>query len=1001
MKRTLHRLLAAALAAALLTTWAGAAVLGTYLRQDRLELSETATLTHSQLTGASSGGQQTENILEYTAGSAVKPMVAYGSTLYGRSDAQYVANYLRTQGYTPVAAVNGGFFTMSTGVPMDLVLTDGAVRASGDNVAVGFRDDGTVVIGQPGLSIRVSYPNGQSGSVLYNHTLSTGNGAVLHSRDFDTATKNTVSAYNVVLDTDSAELVPGETITATVTAITPDTASCAIPEGGMVLSMATDTDYAYTFGIQVGSLQVGDTVTIDCSVGAQWTDVTYAVGGDELLVESGTAKTDFVLNTADRRAARTAAGLKADGTLVLYTVDGAQSGYSAGLTLAELAERMVELGCVIAVNLDGGGSTTYVAQYPGDSTLTTVNRPSDGQLRKCANFIFLAAETTSPGDAEYLHVYPYDAAVLAGADLTLTVKATDGYANAVDVPGTLHFSAQGGSVTDEGVFTADDSAGTAVVTVTGGGASGTREIRVVETPSSLSVRNEASGQTITSLTVAAGESAELSASAALYGYNLTAQDDCFQWSVSDGLGTVDEDGTFTAAAVTSSVTGTLTCRAGERETTVSVTVTPLAPEGSVLLGFEPDEGAAASGTGLTLTYNTDLSAVRYGRGSLRAAYDLTQVTAAAGAHRQVTASLMASLPQDADHVGLWILGDGSGNSISLRFSDGSQTTSLWLTQLSFTGWQYITAEIPDGATALAGVAITASDTATATAGTVWLDQLVATAGELADSEPPSLTVQRSGSTLQITVVDTGSGTAGLTVTVDGEAADVSLSDGLAQVTLPDDGAMHQVLITASDNFGNLVSETVDIAGTLANPFSDLDNHWARIYAGYCYREEILNGSAGADGVLRYRPDDPMTRQEFAAALVRFLGVDSSAYAGVTLPFADTAEISAWALNDVKAAYSLGLLTGSSTGGVLYANPTDTISRQEAMTILGRTQEKGYAEDSLSAFPDAGTTASWARSHVAAMVSRGIISGSNGRLNPTGAVTRGQVAKMLYSLYGTA
>ena len=87
--------------------------------------------------------------------------------------------------------------------------------------------------------------------------------------------------------------------------------------------------------------------------------------------------------------------------------------------------------------------------------------------------------------------------------------------------------------------------------------------------------------------------------------------------------------------------------------------------------------------------------------------------------------------------------------------------------------------------------------------------------------------------------------------------------------------------------------------------------------------------------------------------------------------------------------------------MLYANPTDTISRQEAMTILGRTQEKGYAEDSLSAFPDAGTTASWARSHVAAMVSRGIISGSNGRLNPTGAVTRGQVAKMLYSLYGTA
>ena len=33
-----------------------------------------------------------------------------------------------------------------------------------------------------------------------------------------------------------------------------------------------------------------------------------------------------------------------------------------------------------------------------------------------------------------------------------------------------------------------------------------------------------------------------------------------------------------------------------------------------------------------------------------------------------------------------------------------------------------------------------------------------------------------------------------------------------------------------------------------------------------------------------------------------------------------------------------------------------------------------------------------------VVTRGVISGSNGKLNPTGTVTRGQVAKMLYSLY---
>ncbi len=999
MRTVLHKITALILAAVLLTATVSAAVLGSSLRQDSLELSATATLTHGQLTGSSAGGgQQTENILEYTPDSNVRPMVAYGSMLYGRSDAQYVADYLRTRGYTPVAAVNGGFFTMSTGVPMDLVLTDGVVRSSGDNEAVGFRADGSAIIGQPNLQIQVTYPNGQVGSALYNKTLTTGNGAILYSRDFDVATRNTISAYNVVLSVSSEQLVPGQTITATVTAVTPDTDSCDIPAGSMVLAMATETDYQYTFDRQVGALQVGDTVTIDCTVDEQWSDVLYALGGDEMLVVDGVAQTEFVLNTAERRAARTAVGLKADGTLVLYTVDGAQSGYSAGLTLAELAERMVELGCVTALNLDGGGSTTYVAQYPGDSTLTTVNRPSDGKLRKCANFIFLAAVTAAPGEATALHLYPYDGAVLSGGRLNLTVKATDDHANAVEVPADLAFTATGGTVDESGVFTAGPETTTAVVQVTGGSASGSRAIRVVETPSSISVRNEASGQTITALTAAAGETVQLTAAAAFYGYNLTAQDDCFTWSVSEGIGTVDETGAFTAAPLTSAATGTLTCSAGGTSASIQITVTPLAPEGSVLLGFERGEAVFTSGTGLELAANSDLNFVRYGRGSLRASYDLSQVDAAADARRQVTADVAVTLPAGTDHVGLWVYGDGSGNSLSLRFTDGSTVSSLWLTQLNFSGWRYVTAEIPAGATALSGVAVTEYETAAAASGTVYLDQLVATSGELTDSEAPSLTVSRSDAALEIAVADTGSGVSGLTVTVDGQEQAAELAGGLARVALPTDGLAHQVRVTVWDNFGNLVSETVDISGTLENPFTDLDNHWARVYVDYCYREGILGGSADAEGNLSYRPDDPMRRQEFASAIVRFLGVDTSSYASVVLPFADSEEIADWALNDVKAAYALGLFTGSSTGGALYANPTDTISRQEAMTILGRTQDKGYAEDDLSSFPDGQETASWARSYIGSMVTRGIISGSNGYLRPTGTVTRGQVAKMLYSLY---
>ncbi|MFN7927338.1 MAG: phosphodiester glycosidase family protein [Blastocatellia bacterium] len=60
------------------------------------------------------------------------------------------------------------------------------------------------------------------------------------------------------------------------------------------------------------------------------------------------------------RHPRTAIGMRADGTLVLVTVDGRQPKKSVGVTIPELIQLMQEFGCVQAINLDGGGSTTMV-----------------------------------------------------------------------------------------------------------------------------------------------------------------------------------------------------------------------------------------------------------------------------------------------------------------------------------------------------------------------------------------------------------------------------------------------------------------------------------------------------------------------------------------------------------------------------------------------------------------------------------------------------------------
>jgi hypothetical protein len=71
------------------------------------------------------------------------------------------------------------------------------------------------------------------------------------------------------------------------------------------------------------------------------------------------------------RNARTLAGVRADGTLLLVTVDGRRPAWSVGMTLPEAARLMRFLGARDAVNLDGGGSSTMTIR--GE----VVNRPSD------------------------------------------------------------------------------------------------------------------------------------------------------------------------------------------------------------------------------------------------------------------------------------------------------------------------------------------------------------------------------------------------------------------------------------------------------------------------------------------------------------------------------------------------------------------------------------------------------------------------------------------------
>lgn len=80
---------------------------------------------------------------------------------------------------------------------------------------------------------------------------------------------------------------------------------------------------------------------------------------------------------------RTAVGVIDENHLVFVVVDGRQEGYSAGVTLPELADIMVGLGATTAYNLDGGGSSTMYVDG------VVVNSPSNGGERGTSDILYI------------------------------------------------------------------------------------------------------------------------------------------------------------------------------------------------------------------------------------------------------------------------------------------------------------------------------------------------------------------------------------------------------------------------------------------------------------------------------------------------------------------------------------------------------------------------------------------------------------------------------------
>ena len=85
------------------------------------------------------------------------------------------------------------------------------------------------------------------------------------------------------------------------------------------------------------------------------------------------------------RDPRTCIGYTPDGILYMLVCDGRSQLWSLGLDYEEMGHIMKAVGCVWAVNFDGGGSTELIVRHPIADVFQIRNRPTDGAERPVVN----------------------------------------------------------------------------------------------------------------------------------------------------------------------------------------------------------------------------------------------------------------------------------------------------------------------------------------------------------------------------------------------------------------------------------------------------------------------------------------------------------------------------------------------------------------------------------------------------------------------------------------
>ena len=320
-------------------------------------------------------------------------------------------------------------------------------------------------------------------------------------------------------------------------------------------------------------------------------NVKECVGGPAVILKDGVITPDGLNSPYGvDQLPRSAVGITADGNIVMFVADGRQAPKSCGQTFKMLAETMIAFGCVDALSLDGGGSSTFVSQHEGSDTIELRNSPCDGAERTVSSALLVCSSAKPSGEFHHASLLPNNNYYTPGSSVEFSAKGVDssGFAAPLPEDGSYAVADESfGSFTDN-VFTSSGKEGTVVVNyMSEGKVSGSTTIEI-RTPDELSFAKE-------ELSLAFDQHSDLGLEAKYQGKVINTKAGDFIWELEDAKMGAFEGNTFVASP-NESINGTITVKSAYDETVTATMYAVIGRQPYVVWDFE-DESYYSFATG--------------------------------------------------------------------------------------------------------------------------------------------------------------------------------------------------------------------------------------------------------------------------------------------------------------------------------------------------------------------------------------------------------------------